>query len=83
MVDDSALRIEATDSWARVDTVLVDAGEACDAVAVHHALWPAAAVRVTEVVRSAAADTRVALHLRVSVGATGVRVTRISGWRLS
>lgn len=83
MVDDSALRIEATDSRAGVDTVLVDAGEAGDAVAVDHTLWPAAAVRVTKVVRSAAADAGVASHLGVSVGATRVGVAGISWRRLS
>ena len=80
VVDDSALRIEATDAGAGVDAVLVDTGQAGDAVAVDDALRPAAAVGVSEVVWPAAADAGAASHLGVSIGATGVGVTGISRW---
>ena len=80
MVDNSTLRVEPTDPGAGVDTVLVDAGQAGDAVTVDDALWPAAAVGISEVVRPAATDTGAASHLSVSIGATGVRVTGISRW---
>ena len=82
VVDDSALRIEATDAGAGVDAVLVDTGQAGDAVAVDDALRPAAAVGVSEVVWPAAADAGAASHLGVSIGATGVRVAGIPRrWR--
>ena len=82
MVDDSTLRVEAAHTRAGVDTVLVDAGEAGDAVAVDDTLRPAAAVRVSEVVWPAAANAGAASHLGVSIGAAGVRVAGISrGWR--
>ena len=80
MVDDSALGVEATDPGAGVDAVLVDAGQDTRAVAVHHALWPAASVRVTEVLRSAAADTGTAAHPGISIGSTRIRIAGISRW---
>ena len=80
MVDDSTLRVEAAHTRAGVDTVLVDAGEAGDAVAVDDTLWPAAAVGVSEVVWPATTDTGAATHLSVSIGATGVGVAGISWW---
>ena len=80
MVDNSTLRVESTDAGAGVHTVLVDAGQAGDAVAVDDALRPAAAVGISEVVWPAATDTGAASHLRVSIGATGVGVTGISRW---
>ena len=80
MVDDSALRIEATDAGAGVDTVLVDTGQAGDAVAVDDALRPAAAVGVSEVVWPAAADTGAASDLSISVGAARVWIAGISWW---
>ena len=82
MVDNSTLRIESTDAGAGVDTVLVDAGQAGDAVTVDDALRPAAAVGISEVVWPAATDTGAASHLGVSIGATGVRVAGIPRrWR--
>ena len=80
MVDNSTLRIEPTDPGAGVDTVLVDAGQAGDAVTVDDALWPAAAVGISEVVWPAATDAGAASHLGVSIGAAGVRVTGIPRW---
>ena len=80
MVDDSALSIEATDTWAGIHTVLVHTGQAGDAVAVHHTLRSAAAVGVTEVVWPAAADTGVASHLSISIGSTGVWIAGIPWW---
>ena len=50
MVDDATLGVEATDSGTGIDTVLVDTGEAGDAVAVDDTLRSAAAVGVAEVV---------------------------------
>ena len=82
MVDNSTLRIESTDSGAGVDTVLVDTGQAGDAVAVDDTLRSAAAVRISEVVWPAATDAGAASHLGVSIGATGVRVAGIPRrWR--
>ena len=82
MVDDSALRIEATHSGTGVDAVLVDAGQRTRAVAVHHALRPAAGVRVTKVLRSAAADAGTATHSGISIGSTRIRIAGISRrWR--
>ena len=80
MVDDSTLRVEAAHTRAGVDTVLVDAGEAGDAVAVDDTLRPAAAVRVSEVVWPAAADTGAASDLSISVGAARVWIAGISRW---
>ena len=80
VVDDSTLSIESTDTRTRVDTVLVNTGEAGEAVTVNNALWAAAAVRVTEVVGSAAADTGASSDLSISVRTTGVWITRISWW---
>ena len=82
VVDNSALRVESTDAGAGVDTVLVDAGQAGDAVAVDDALRPAAAVGISEVVWPAAADAGAASHLGVSIGTAGVRVAGIPRrWR--
>ena len=80
MVDDSALGVEATDPGAGVDAVLVDAGQDARAVAVHHALWPAAGVRVTKVLRSAAADAGTAAYSGISIGSTRIRIAGISWW---
>ena len=80
VVDNSTLRVESTDAGAGVHTVLVDAGQAGDAVAVDDALRPAAAVGISEVVRPAAADAGAAAHLSVSVGATRVGVAGVSWW---
>ena len=81
MVDNSTLRIESTDAGAGVDTVLVDAGQTGDTVAVDDTLRSAAAVGISEVVWPAATDTGAASHLGVSIGTTGVRVAGIPrGW---
>ena len=80
MVDDSALRVEATHPGAGVNAVLVDAGQGTRAVAVDHTLWPAAGVRVTEVLRSAAADAGTAANPGISIGSTRIRVAGISRW---
>ena len=80
MVDDPALGVEAADPGAGVNAVLVDTGQHTRAVAVHHALWPAAGVRVTEVLRSAATDAGAATHPGISVGSTRIRIAWIS-WR--
>ena len=80
MVDDSALRVEATHSGAGVDAVLVDAGQDTRAITVDHALWPAAGVRVTKVLRSAAADAGTATNPGISIGSTRIRIAGISRW---
>ena len=80
MVDDSALRVEAADPGAGVDAVLVDAGQDTRAVAVDHTLWPAAGVRVTKVLRSAATDAGTAAHSGISIGSTRIGVAGISWW---
>ena len=80
MVDNSTLRIEPTDPGAGVDTVLVDAGQAGDAVTVDDALRPAAAVGISEVVWPAATDTGAASDLSISVGAARVWIAGISWW---
>ena len=80
VVDDATLGVEATDSGTGIDTVLVDTGEAGDAVAVDDTLRSAAAVGVAEVVWPAATDTGAAPHLSVSIGTTGVGIAGISWW---
>ena len=80
MICGPASGVGPADPGAGVDTVLVDAGQAGDAVTVDDALWPAAAVGISEVVWPAAADAGAASHLGVSIGATGVGVTGISRW---
>ena len=80
VVDDATLGVEATDSGTGIDTVLVDTGEAGDAVAVDDTLRSAAAVGVAEVVWPTATDTGAAAHLSVSIGTTGVGIAGISWW---
>ena len=80
MVDDPALGVEAAHPGARVYAVLVDAGQRTRAVAVHHALRPAARVRVTEVLRSAATDAGAAADPGIGIGSTRIRIAGIS-WR--
>ena len=80
MTSDPTCSMSPTDSRARVDTVLVDTGQAGDAVAVDDTLRPAAAVRVSEVVWPAAADTGAASDLSISVGAARVWIAGISWW---
>ena len=80
MVDDATLRVEAAHAGAGVDAVLVDAGQDTRAVAVDHALRPAAGVRVTKVLRSAATDAGTAAHSGVSIGSTRIGVAGISWW---
>ena len=80
MVDNSTLRIESTDPRAGIDTVLVDAGQTGDTVAVDDTLRPAAAVGISEVFWPAAADTGAASDLSISVGAARVWIAGISWW---
>ena len=76
MVDDSTLRVEAAHTRAGVDTVLVDAGEAGDAVAVDDTLWPAVG-RGAYIARLARAYAGAAAHTLLAVGAAGVLAARV------
>ena len=80
MVDNSALRVEAANPGAGIYAVLVDAGQDTRAVAVDHTLWPAAGVRVTKVLRSAATDAGAAADPGISIRSTRIGITGIS-WR--
>ena len=55
------------------------AGLVLGTVLVDDTLWPAAAVRVAEILGPTRAHTRVAAHRRVRVGAAGVGVARVPG----
>ena len=82
MVDNSTLSIESTNSWAGINTVLVDTGLGGGTVRVDHTLRSAATVGVSEVFWSTAADTGTATDSGISIGPTWVGVARVSGrWR--
>lgn len=77
VVDDLTLRVDAADSWTRVDTAVVDTSSGPGTVGREYTLGPAARVRVPRVVCTASAGPGAVTLLAHGVRATWRRRARM------
>ena len=72
-----ALRTEAADAGARIHALIALTGLGAVTVRIDRTLWPAALVRVAEVIRQTRADTKTVVLPAYGIGAAFAREARL------
>ena len=80
VIDDLAVSILTTGSWARVLTFVPNASPVRRAVRIEHTLWTASFVSVSKMILNTCACSSTVLFPTLSVGSAWARITRVQYW---